>query len=167
MHPVSMDLMEKHLVRSQVRSDIQYASLLDVGSFDVNGSYREVCEAKGFIYTGLDVRPGPNVDVVSDDPYFYPFLANSFDVVICGNMLHNVAKPWRTIQEMTRVLKPKGLLVVVTIWKWGLNSHPDDYFRCTDEGLRVLFDETDCLRNYHLEIDEAGNTAGSAIKYVR
>lgn len=37
--------------------------VLDVGSFDVNGTYRDIFSQK-YDYTGLDMCAGPNVDVV-------------------------------------------------------------------------------------------------------
>jgi SAM-dependent methyltransferase len=159
MHGRSYDLMAKHLSRV----DLAGKSVLDVGSYDINGSYRELVEGRMGVYTGLDVRPGKNVDIVSRLPYNYPFPNKSFDVVICGNALHNISMPWCAIQEFARLLPLGGLLVVVTIYSWSLNPHPGDYFRMTDRGLEVLFDMTGLLTDYRLEIDDYGNTAGSAI----
>ena len=43
--------------------------VLDVGSYGVNGTYKEiVSNTRKYVYTGLDVNPGPNVDYVPADP---------------------------------------------------------------------------------------------------
>jgi|SRR5882724_11189949 len=165
MHAESLALMEKHLhhIPFPLLSKTRFPpSVLDVGSRNINGDYRALCNGLGMSYTGLDTEPGVNVDIVSK-PYSFP-ISEYFDLVICGNMLHNVEKPWLLIPEMVRVLRPGGLLVVVTIWKWGINSYPVDYFRYSDNGLRSLFDEAGCLGDYETEMDDLGNTAGSAIK---
>ena len=46
--------------------------VLDVGSRWINGSYREMVEALGWSYTGLDVVDGGNVDILASSPYNYP-----------------------------------------------------------------------------------------------
>jgi len=38
------------------------ASVLDVGSYDVNGCYKNLFTDVGYNYTGLDMAKGPNVD---------------------------------------------------------------------------------------------------------
>lgn len=43
-----------------------------------------------------------------------PFINNQFDCIACGNVLYTVTSPQQTLQELWRVLKPKGTLVVTT-----------------------------------------------------
>ncbi len=160
MHPNALVLMEKHLRRTNVAG----CSVLDVGSLDVNGTFRPLVEGLGGVYTGVDIRSGANVDVVPEYPYKYPFEDESFDIVICGNMLHNVYNPFDLIKEMCRVLKRDGFMVVVTVWKWGISPYPVDYWRFTDKGLEVLFVDATYLTDFQTGIDEIGNTAGSAFK---
>lgn len=158
MHEASYAFVESQLALNAG------AAVLDVGSYDVNGSLRQLIEARGGGYTGIDTRAGPNVDVVTESPYRYPFFDNTFDVVIAANMLHNVEKPWRLIPELARILRPKGMLIVATVYQWGRNSHPIDYFRYMDSGLRSLFDESGQLIDYYACMDEHGNTFGTAKK---
>jgi len=165
MHTESMAFMEKHLKRIPfpLLSKTRFPpKVLDVGSRNINGDYRALCNGLGMSYTGLDIEPGPNVDIVSK-PYSFP-VSEYFDVVVCGNMLHCVEKPWLLLPEMTRVLRPSGLLIVVTVFNWGINEYPKDYFRYSDNGLRSLFDETKCLMGYEIEMNDGVNVAGSAIK---
>lgn len=160
MHQEAYDLAASALSRYRENA----ANVLDVGSYDVNGTLRPLIEGRGFRYTGLDVRSGPNVDVVSEDPEHYPALANTFDIVTCANALHNIARPWLVVPEMVRILRPGGLLIIVTIYQHGLNRYPLDYWRITPDGLRVLFDEAVTLNEYDLQMDDKGNTLGSAFK---
>jgi len=55
-------------------------------------------------YPWLDV---PNVDALST-----PFKDGEFDFVIASNMIHHVARPKKFFQEMQRILKPGGRLLI-------------------------------------------------------
>jgi SAM-dependent methyltransferase len=152
MHPIALMLMEQELHRV----DWSHASVLDIGSYDVNGTFRPLVVERGWTYSGLDVRPGPNVDIVADDAYAWPFVDGTYDVVMCGNMLHNTAEPWRLLPEMVRALRQGGLLVIVT-HTWGKppsGKYPIDAWRFMVDGMQVLFDLTGQLQDY--EIRECG-----------
>ncbi len=92
---------------------------LDVGAYDVNGTYRPLVEGSGWRYTGLDVAAGPNVDVVTADPYKFPFDDGAFDVVLSGSTMEHVEAIWLWVPELARVLKPGGLLVLVDSLQMG------------------------------------------------
>ena len=44
-------------------------SVVEIGSEEFNGAYREIFADERFAYTGCDRAPGPGVDIVLDDPY--------------------------------------------------------------------------------------------------
>src|SRR5438046_9421896 len=46
--------------------------IVELGSHDVNGSYRPLFSGLGVQYTGLDLQAGPGVDVVLQDTYHLP-----------------------------------------------------------------------------------------------
>ncbi|AMN43471.1 class I SAM-dependent methyltransferase [Rhodoplanes sp. Z2-YC6860] len=48
------------------------------------------------------------------DGYKYPYPADSFDAVVCSDVIEHVAMPDLMLREMWRVLKPSGVLVVTT-----------------------------------------------------
>lgn len=62
----------------------------------------------------------------------------SVDGILCESMLEHVAEPWQVVVEMRRVLKPGGLLLLVTPWMYPFHSAPGDYFRYSHEALRTL-----------------------------
>lgn len=105
--------------------------VLDCGSLDINGSNRGYFSgAAGAIeYTGIDVGAGPGVDLVcpawaygaaslpADTPPAILAndlgdLAGTFDVVISTEMLEH-SRTWaQDLENMVRLLRPGGLLVV-------------------------------------------------------
>lgn len=139
-------------------------SLLDVGSFNVNGTFRPLVEGQSWQYTGLDVTAGPNVDVVADDPFSFPFPNNHFDVVISGSTMEHVTAFWRWIPELVRVLKPGGFLAIHTHWQFPEHRYPVDCWRVMPDGMRFLFDETRQLERYEIRIANHMDIVGSAFK---
>jgi len=109
---------------------------LDVGSYDVNGSVRHLFTD----YIGVDMRPGPNVDKLAN-AHALPFDDETFDNVLCLEMLEHDSMFWVSIAEMKRVLKPGGTLLVTTRGiHFPHHDYPSDYYRFTREALKFLFD---------------------------
>jgi len=116
-------------------------TLLDVGSYHVEtdtvGTYRDVLPPT-VIYTGLDMRAGPNVDIVAE-PYRFDIPDGSYDVVISGQCFEHVEYPWMLIAEMARVCVPGGLVVVIAPYKWRVHKYPLDCWRFLPDGMTALF----------------------------
>ena len=159
MHPESYAAMAELLARAPASAE----TCLDVGSFDVNGTFRPLAEARGWTYTGIDIREGPNVDAVVD-PYHWGGRAGRFDVVLSGSTLEHVERPWLWIKEAARVLKPGGLLALHTHWSFPLHEYPRDYWRFMPAGIETLFDEAGLLERYDIQIINSMDIVGAAFK---
>lgn len=80
---------------------------LDVGSLDINGSLREMFVDSS--YVGIDLGPGPNVDVVSKGHEFRS--DTQFDTVVSANCFEHDMFYRETLQNMVRLLRGGGLMV--------------------------------------------------------
>ncbi len=137
MHKSSMDQMRKHLVEFTGPP----CKILDVGSANISntGCYRTLLP-EGYHYTGLDLGPGENVDVVIEDPYNYPFEDSTFDAVMCGQVLEHCKNPFKLIKECARVLKPGGVFLGAAPFIWEQHRVPVDCWRILPDGWEALFD---------------------------
>lgn len=83
--------------------------MLEIGSLDINGTIRSAFDHCD--YTGIDVAAGKGVDVVCEGQS-YDAPDGSFDTVIsCECLEHN--RHWKgTFQNMIRLCKPDGLIVM-------------------------------------------------------
>jgi SAM-dependent methyltransferase len=114
--------------------------ILDIGSREVSGgSYRPLFDAAPWAYTGADIAPGSNVDLVLADPYGWS-LDCEWDVVISGQVLEHVAKPWLWIEQLALVMRKGGICCVIAPHTWRYHEHPIDAWRVWPEGIRGLFD---------------------------
>lgn len=122
------------------------ACVLEVGSYDVNGSVRELYPSSiAKSYVGVDIAPGPGVDVVwPAERLVERFGLESFDVVVSTEMLEHVAD-WRlAVAQMKLVLRRGGRLILTTRSPgFGLHGFPADFWRFTPHDMRVIFADLD------------------------
>jgi hypothetical protein len=113
--------------------------VVDLGSMNVNGSYRELlpptCD-----YVGVDLEPGPGVDVVLTDVYSLPFEDGSVDVVLSGQMLEHCGQFWRVFSEIYRILKPGGLAFTIAPSAGPVHRYPVDCYRFYPDSWQALAD---------------------------
>ena len=88
--------------------------------------------------TTLDIDASKNPDVVGD-AHNLPFKDESFEVVVCSEMLEHADNPQKVISEIKRVLKPRGRVVLTTRFAFPVHDVPNDYWRFTPYGLQKLF----------------------------
>ena len=139
MHPSSFDKMaafcRDHL---DSRRD-ERLEVLDLGSYDVNGSYRPIFDAPAWHYVGADIAPGPNVDLVLRDPYDWRELrSESVDVLVSGQTFEHTEFFWETALEIARVLKPGGLCCIIVPSAGPEHRFPVDCWRMYPDGLRAI-----------------------------
>ena len=109
---------------------------LDVGSLDINGSIKSLCE--GF-YIGIDIRKGKNVNIQTSS-HNLAFKSNSFDNVISIGILEHDTCFWTSLDEMKRVLKVGGKLILsVPEYKFKYHEHPKDYWRFSLDAVKLCF----------------------------
>ena len=113
--------------------------ILDLGSLDVNGSYREYFEVFSWTYRGIDMAAGKNVDIVLQDPYNWQEIrSSSADVVISGQAFEHIEFFWLTMLEISRVLKPEGLCCLIAPSGGPEHRYPVDCWRFYPDGFVAL-----------------------------
>lgn len=117
-------------------------SIADIGAYDVNGCVRPLFSRDGWTYTGFDVTPGPNVDVVLASEYDWSNVpSHSFDVVVSLNTVEHVRQPWKWMREVARICKPGGLIFLSVPHTIPYHAYPIDCWRVWPEGMRGLLDD--------------------------
>ena len=161
MHKESYELMNEMLGHVSGGDSL---NVLDVGSYNVNGTFRPLVENRGWRYTGVDTIAGPNVDVVTVNPFLFPFDDGTFDVVISGSTMEHVTAIWEWLPELVRVLRPGGFLAIHTHWKFPEHRYPVDCWRIMPDGMEYLFDMTAKLKDYRIRMANDMDIIGSAWK---
>ncbi len=105
-----------------------------------NSKYKEIILRNAKSYTGIDIEPGPFVDIVGDvtDP---PIEDESFDTIVSNQVIEHVRKPWKMIEHAARILRPGGTLIITGPFLVPYHAHPHDYFRYTEQGMQSLCED--------------------------
>lgn len=139
MHGSSYQRMAAFACQVRERFSGRPIRLLDVGSMNVNGDYRGLFAWEKVEYVGLDVAPGPGVDLVPQDPYQWSELPdNTFDVIISGQALEHVEYPWLVLEQIARKLKPEGLVCLIAPSRGPQHRYPVDCYRYLPDGMAAL-----------------------------
>lgn len=124
--------------------------VLEVGSYNVNGSVRGSIEAhQPATYIGADISAGPGVDIVSDVadiPAVYP---EGFGLVVTTEMLEHV-QDWRTSMTALAILvKPGGTLALSTRSPgFPYHAYPDDHWRYPVDTMKQILEAL----NLHVQV---------------
>jgi SAM-dependent methyltransferase len=73
-----------------------------------------------------------------------PFPNDRFDASLNVVTLEHVPEPRAVVEEIMRVLRPGGQLLVIVPAAWELHQPPNDYYRFTRYGMRYLLDAAGC-----------------------
>ena len=139
MHQSSFDKMavfKKKYLETR-RNEALY--ILDLGSLDVNGSYRSLFDIFAWTYRGMDTVWGENVDIVLKNPYKWQEIrSGSVDVLISGQAFEHIEYFWIAMLEIDRILKPDGLCCIIAPSGGFEHRYPVDCWRFYPDGFAAL-----------------------------
>lgn len=119
-----------------------FNKVLDVGSRSVDNQPTLKNIFGNTSYIGLDMIKGNNVDVVlNSHNLMSKFTAESFDLIMCFDMLEHDDKFWITVENIKWALQSKGwFLVGVPSLNMGEHDYPHDYWRFMPQGVEKLLE---------------------------
>ena len=118
-------------------------NVLDFGCGD--GRYKNLIKENNK-YTGVDVEASgfdknKKVADIFWDNKTLPFDDETFDMVICTEVLNQVDNIDNTIKEIKRVLKTEGKIFVTMVFIFGEHDVPYDFTRYTSFGIKNIFEK--------------------------
>ena len=112
-------------------------------------------------YQGLDIGYATDFGMllaVKDVIYYagskMPLADNTYDAVLCIEVLEHAQDPRLLLSEIRRVMRGNATLLLTVPWSTRRHHIPHDYFRFTREGLALLLGE---IGFESIEIFERGN----------
>lgn len=145
-HPSVLDYVREVLPADVVRG----RWVLEVGSYDVNGSARSVLAPyEPADYLGVDITPGPGVDEIANCEHLTEWAGGTcWDIVVSLEMMEHVRDWQACLRNLLEVVADDGLLLITTRsqgFPW--HPFPEDNWRysvramgelITSAGFKVL-----------------------------
>jgi len=129
------EFVEKYLCNHPLK-------IIDIGSANINGTYRNTFNRFAWTYVGADTSAGNNVDIIIDSSYEWKCIESEYyDVVISGQTLEHVKRPWECVKAMERILTRGGIIMIIVPWTWEVHKYPIDCWRILPDGLESLMCE--------------------------
>lgn len=136
-----------HFLHGVVRALAETVALpepvLEIGSYQVHGQ-EDLINLRSLFpgreYKGLDMRPGPGVDLVADVEAL-PLPDGSAGTVIAVSTFEHVRHFWKGFAEVRRVLRPGGALLVACPFFFRIHNYPHDYWRFTPKAMEALLED--------------------------
>jgi SAM-dependent methyltransferase len=120
------------------------STVADVGAMAYHSqrTHRELCIERHLYYCGIDVAEGPNVDhvVPKHGPWYPSPCPSRFDLVISGQCLEHVGRPWEWIASLASIVKPDGHAIIIAPWTFAQHRYPIDCWRILPDGMAALFE---------------------------
>lgn len=163
---LNVELVKEEISRKYVLDNIGHnLNFLDIGAMDGKLKYllgikknlkfyenfydknKKLFDLK-YNYYGADINPNPhsekvlygdicNANYLNSNTNF----TNFFDVVYSNNVFEHLTNPFIAAKNISKLLKPGGLVITIAPFSLRYHKCPGDYFRFTHQGLEVLFSE--------------------------
>lgn len=126
------------------RDDFSGKVILDVGCGIK--PYKNLFNSNSYI--GIDIDYGGHTNQAKVVDKFYdgvniPYGDNSFDVIICTEVMEHVKDPEKLLSEISRVLKSGGLMFFSMPFVWNEHEVPYDFQRFTSFKHQSIFEKAD------------------------
>lgn len=160
-------VLANDLLLREILKTVPYVKgrLLDIGCGEK--PYLDIFSPHTISYTGIDIPHSLHkkdaVDIFAN-AHQLPFKKDTFDTVLCLEILEHVKQPLEVLKEINRVLKPGCVLILSAPQNYWLHKDPKDFYRFTQQGLIELAKEqTGFTINY---IHSLGGTREFLIDFV-
>jgi hypothetical protein len=125
-------------------ANIVKGPILEVGSRDYGNTQNFRDLFAGEQYLGIDMQAGKGVDQVLDLADEFESIDKTlhgqrFKTIICMSVLEHCRDPFKMAKNIQALMTDDGILLVSVPFSWEIHGFPDDYWRFTPSGVKMLF----------------------------
>jgi len=100
--------------------------------------YQPLFPGKRYIKQDIQEYDPPCIDILCDICDMKLIPDDSIGLVLNLESLEHIPSPQKAIDEIHRVLRPNGLLILTTVMHFKIHRAPKDYWRFTPDGIELL-----------------------------
>ena len=121
--------------------------VLEIGPLGNPSEYQKIINDRSIEWQTLnlvnwtldDMGNKDQLTVLTNDPYHYPVLDNTYDIVVSGSVMEHVEDIINWYQELKRIIKPGGYIITIVPVSWPYHEAPVDCWRIFPEGFKSIF----------------------------
>lgn len=118
----------------------------------------------GFEFENISLYPteGDESVLVGDITQCDYIESERYDAIFSVSVFEHIAKPWKAAEQMTRLLKPGGIVYHSAPFSYFYHGAPADYYRYTPDAFEVLFSELETIKAEFYGKNRRRDNRGSA-----
>lgn len=133
-------------------------TVLEIGPDSFPSTYQRLTGGLSLEWHTLDMYDNPHLTYPNSSEYSFAIPNESYDVVVSGQVIEHVRKPWKWMPELARITRAGGLVITINPVSWGYHEAPVDCWRiypdgmkalCEDSSLEVVFSSWESLETPH------------------
>lgn len=117
--------------------------VLEIGPDSFPSTYQKIIlkQNPSIDWHTIDVYDHPSLTYKCNSEYSFPIADNFYDIVLSGQVIEHVKKPWKWMPELARITKFNGLVITINPVSWPYHEAPVDCWRMYPEGMKALYEE--------------------------
>lgn len=146
MH-LNSELMFKKYALPHFKDGIK---VLEIGPAGIPTVYQKIVNNNSITWHTIDFSSTIYINALSnqltftiENPYIFPVKEIEYDIVLSGQVIEHVSKPWIWLRELKRITKNDGFIITINPVSWPYHEAPIDCWRIFPEGVAALADELD------------------------
>jgi len=137
MHQNSLLLFEK-VAKPYFRGGMR---VLEIGPWGIPSAYQQSVGDDSVHWDTLDICENPELTFSAVPEYEFPVEDNTYAIVLSGQVLEHVPKPWVWIKELSRVCNVNGFVITINPVSWPYHEAPVDCWRAFPAGMAALYED--------------------------
>ncbi|MDK2408325.1 methyltransferase domain-containing protein [Aphanizomenon sp. PH219] len=137
MHNNSILLFKKYAL-SYFKPNIH---VLEIGPDGFPSTYQSTVNDSSITWETLDIYESSKLTYTALSEYIFPIQDQTYDIIISGQVIEHIRKPWVWIKEVARLCKPEGLVITINPVSWPYHEAPIDCWRAYPEGMKALYED--------------------------
>ena len=138
MHTNSRLLFEKYALPLFQRG----MKVLEIGPDSFPSAYQRLTGNLSLEWHTLDIYNSPRLTYPNAGEYAFAIPDESYDVVLSGQVIEHVKKPWKWLPELARIARTGGFVITINPVSWEYHEAPVDCWRIYPEGMKALYEDS-------------------------
>ncbi len=122
--------------RNGIRGDV-----LEIGAYTYKLEILNDSRFTTYTNLTLDIGPTEIENTVIGDITECSLIPESYDFILAIDVMEHINMPWIAAENIIKLLRPGGYVIVAAPWAWRYHPCPIDYWRFSPEALKFLFNK--------------------------